>query len=89
MCHLHNERGESVPDIESMKQLAILLGFSIDKALDIEDIEDDEKGEWLIISGFIIGNALGYIFKNFMFGYIFAMIGLGIAIIIQVLKKRK
>lgn len=81
------ETGETVPDIESLKRLAILLEFSIDNALGIEIEEDDDKIEWLIIGGFIIGNTLGIVFDNFMLGYLFAMIGLGVGFILKAFRK--
>ena len=82
------ETGESVPDISSLKKLAILLEFSIDDALGIEiDNNDDEKIEWLIIGCFIIGNSLGLIFNNIILGSVFAMVGLGVWFISKVFKK--
>ena len=73
------ETGETIPDIDSLKKLAVLLEFSIDNALGIEiENDNDDKIEWLIIGGFIIGNTLGIVFDNFMLGYVFAMIGLGL-----------
>lgn len=81
------ETGETIPDIESLKRLAILLEFSIDNVLGIEIEEDDDKIEWLIIGGFIIGNTLGIVFNNFMLGYLFAMIGLGFGYILKVFRK--
>lgn len=82
------ETGESVPDIDSLKKLAVLLEFSIDNALDIEiENDNDDKIEWLIIGGFIIGNTLGIVFDNFMLGYAFAMIGFGLGFVLKVFKK--
>ena len=82
------ETGETVPDINSLKKLAILLEFSIDDALGIEiDNDNDDKMEWLIIGGFIIGNSLGIIFNNFILGYVFAMLGFGLGFILKTLKK--
>lgn len=82
------ETGETIPDVDSLKKLANLLEFSIDEALEIDDYsKDDTKIEWLIIGGFIIGNALGMIFNNYIFGYAFAMIGLGLGFIIKEFKK--
>lgn len=53
------ETGETIPDIDSLKKLAVLLEFSIDNALGIEiENDNDDKIEWLIIGGFIIGNTL-------------------------------
>lgn len=81
------ETGETVPDVESLKKLAVLLEFSIDEALGVEVEDNDDKMEWLIIGVFIIGNALGLIFDNFILGSAFALIGLGLWFIIKVLKK--
>lgn len=81
------ETGETLPDISSLKKLANLLEFSIDHALGIEIESDDDKIEWLIIGGFIIGNALEIVFDIFMLGYVFAMIGLGIGFILKIFRK--
>ena len=81
------ETNETLPDVESLKKLAIFLEFSIDAALGIEEEKDDDKMEWLIIGGFIIGNSLGLIFDNFLLGFICGMIGLGIGLIGKVFKK--
>lgn len=82
------ETGETIPDFDSLKKLAVLLEFSIDNALGIEiENDNDDKIEWLIIGGFIIGNTLGFIFNNFMLGYVFAMIGLGLDFVLKVFKK--
>ena len=81
------ETGETIPDIDSLK-IAVLLEFSIDNALGIEiENDNDDKIEWLIIGGFIIGNTLGIVFDNFMLGYVFAMIGLGLGFVLKVFKK--
>ncbi len=81
------ETGETIPDVDSLKKLAILLEFSIDEALGIEIENDDDKIEWLIIGGFIIGNSLGIIFNSFLLGYVFAMIGFGLGYVLKVFKK--
>ena len=82
------ETGDSIPDIDGLKKLALLLDFSIDNALGIEiENDNDDKIEWLIIGGFIIGNTLGIVFNNFMLGYVFAMIGLGLGFVLKVFKK--
>ena len=61
------ETGETIPDIDSLKKLAVLLDFSIDNALGVEiENDNDDKIEWLIIGGFIIGNTLGIVFNNFL-----------------------
>lgn len=82
------ETGEALPDLNSLKKLAVTLGFSIDKAMEIEIEDEDDNSEWLIIGGFIVGNALGMAFDNLMLGYIFAVIGLGMEFIMKAFKKR-
>lgn len=64
-----------------------MIEFSIDTVLGIEIDDDDDKMEWLIIGGFVIGNSLGIIFNSLMLGYVFAMIGFGLGIILKVFKK--
>lgn len=82
------ETGETIPDIDSLKKIAVLLDFSIDNALGIEiENDNDDKIEWLIIGGFIIGNTLGIAFDNYMLGYVFAMIGLGLGFVLKAFKK--
>lgn len=85
------ETGSTLPDIESLKRLAEILNFSIDDALGInieKDDESDDNFEWLIIGGFVIGNALGLVFNNLILGYVFAMIGLGISYCFNAFKKQ-
>ena len=81
------ETGETVPDVDSLKKLAILLEFSIDEALGTQVEDNDDKIEWLIVGVFIIGNALGLIFDNLILGSAFALIGFGLWFIIKVFKK--
>ncbi len=88
------ENNESLPDLNSLKGLAVTLNFSIDKALGIEteengedDNELDDKFEWLIIGGFAVGNALGIALDNYMLGYVFAVLGLGIGFALKAFKK--
>lgn len=83
------ETGEALPDLNSLKKLAVTLGFSIDKAMGIEIEDEGDNSEWLIIGGFIVGNALGMAFDNLMLGYIFAVIGLGMDFIMKAFKKRR
>lgn len=84
------ETGETLPDLESLKKLAEILNFSIDRALglEIEDESEDDKSEWLIIGGFVIGNALGIAFDNMILGSVFALIGLGIGYCFDAFKKK-
>ena len=82
------ETGETLPDVKSLKDLAILLEFSIDEVLGIEiDNDKDDKMEWLIIGGFFIGNSFGIVFDNFLLGYVFAMLGFGIGFVLKSFKK--
>lgn len=82
------ETGETVPDIDSLKKLAVLLHFSIDEALGIEIEQDSEdETDWLIISGFIIGSALGIGFNNSILMFVCTMIGFGLSFIVKVFKK--
>ena len=81
------ETGETVPDTDSLKKLAILLEFSVDDALGIEMDKDDDKMEWLIIGIFIIGNALGLICDSLVLGSAFAMVGIGLWFVLKVFKK--
>lgn len=81
------ETNETIPDVESLKKLAIVLEFSIDSALGIEVEENDDKLEWLIIGGFLVGNSLGWIFNNFTLGFMCAMIGLGVGFMLKAFKK--
>ena len=83
------ETGEALPDLNSLKKLAVTLGFSIDRAMGIDIEDEDDNSEWLIIGGFIVGNALGMAFDNLMLGYIFAVIGLGMDFIMKAFKKRR
>ena len=79
---------EDIDDFDSLKKLAVLLDFSIDNALGVEiENDNDDKIEWLIIGGFIIGNTLGIAFDNYMLGYVFAMIGLGLGFVLKAFKK--
>lgn len=82
------ETGETVPDIDSLKKLAILLEISIDRIFGIEvENDNDDKIEWLIIGIFIIGNSLGLIFDNLILGSSFDMIGFGLWFVLKYLRK--
>lgn len=74
-----------VPDLENLKKLAILLEFSIDSILEI----DEDKFSWLIIVGFIIGNALIIIFDNPTLGYVCGMIGLSVGYFLNIFYRNK
>ena len=61
------ELDETLPDLESLRKLAVFLGFSIDSALDI-DVDDDDDMEWMIT----------VFFDQAMIGIAMPFIGLGI-----------
>lgn len=88
------ETGETLPDVESLRKLAIVLGFSADEALGIpkpvnEDEDDDDSIVWLMIGGFVIGTGLGIAFENYILGFAFAMVGYGGGMVIRAIKKTK
>ena len=71
------ELDETLPDLESLRKLAVFLGFSIDSALDI-DVDDDDDMEWMIIGFAIVGNVITVFFDQAMIGIAMPFIGLGI-----------
>lgn len=71
------ELNETLPDLESLRKLAVFLGFSIDSALDI-DVDDDDDMEWMIIGFAIVGNVITVFFDQAMIGIAMSFIGLGI-----------
>lgn len=82
------ETGETVPDIDSLKKLAILFQFSIDEVLGIEiEHDNDDEANWLIVAGFIIGIALGIGFDNDILIFVCTMIGFGLSFIVKIFKK--
>lgn len=88
------ETGETLPDVESLRKLAIVLGFSADEALGIpktvnEDEDDDDSIVWLMIGGFVIGTGLGIAFENYILGFAFAMVGYGGGMVIRAIKKKE
>ena len=76
------ELNETLPDIESLRKLAVFLGFSIDSALDI-DVDDDDDMEWMIIGFAIIGNMITIFFDYAMLGIAMPFIGLGIYFVLK------
>ena len=84
------ELGETLPDVENLKKMAILFEFSIDEALGLEVEKDDDSDDddWLMIGGFCIGTALGVYFDNTILGFVCSMIGLGLSLIIKAFKKK-
>jgi len=83
------ETGETQPDMENLRNLALVLEFSIDNMLGLEvDDTDEDVDVWLMIGGLIIGTGLGFIFDNFLLGFACSMIGLGISYILKVIKTK-
>ena len=84
------ELGETLPDVENLKKMAILFEFSIDEALGLEVEKDDDSDadDWLMLGGFCIGTALGIYFDNSMLGVVCTMIGFGLSLLIKALKKK-
>lgn len=76
------ELNETLPDIESLRKLAVFLGFSIDSALDI-DVDHDDDMEWMIIGFAIIGNMITIFFDYAMLGIAMPFIGLGIYFVLK------
>ena len=84
------ELGETLPDVENLKKMAILFEFSIDEALglEVEKDDDSDNDDWLMVGGFCIGIALGVYFDNMLLGFVCGMIGLGLSLIIKAFKKK-
>lgn len=98
------ELGETLPDIENLKKMAILFNFSIDEVLGLvaekadesdvdesdvdENDDDDDSDDWLMIGGFFIGSALGIYLDNTILMFVCTMIGYGLSVIIKALKKK-
>ena len=87
------ELGETLPDVENLKKMAILFEFSIDEALGLkieknDDNDDDDDDDWLMIGGFIIGSALGIYLNNTILMFVCTMIGYGLSFILKVLRKK-
>jgi len=84
------ELGETLPDVENLKKMAILLEFSIDEALgiEVENDDNDDETDWLMFGGFIIGSALGIYLDNPILMFVCTMIGYGASFFIKVLRKR-
>lgn len=84
------ELGETLPDVENLKKMAILFGFSIDEALglEIEYHDDNDADEWLMVGGFIIGSALGIYLNNTILMFVCTMIGYGLSFILKALRTK-
>lgn len=83
------ETGETLPDIENLRNLALILEFSIDNMLDIEASNTDEFDDWLWIGGFIVGTGLAFAFDNFLLPFACSMLGFGFSFILKAIKKNK
>ena len=84
------ELGETLPDVENLKKMAILFEFSIDEALglEVENDIDNDADEWLMIGGFIIGSALGIYLNNTILMFVCTMIGYGLSFILKAFRKK-
>ena len=92
------ESGQSYPEINKLIILSDLFKVTLDdlikdKNIVCEDIinegDDEEKDEWIIIGGFIVGIAIGLITDNFMLGTVGCLLGLGFTYIIKGVKRKK
>ncbi|MBQ3558118.1 MAG: helix-turn-helix transcriptional regulator [Agathobacter sp.] len=85
------ELGETLPDVENLKKMAILFEFSIDEALglEVEKEDDDDEVDSLMFGGFIIGSAIGIYFDNAILMFVCTMIGYGLSVIIKAIRKNK
>ena len=83
------ETGETTPDVETLKKLAVVLEFSIDEALNLEIETKDDLVDWLIIAGMFLGNSAGFILNDFTIGYVSTLAGFGIYIIAKAFKNYK
>lgn len=84
------ELGETLPDVENLKKMAILFEFSIDQALglEMENNDDNDTDEWLMMAGFIIGSALGIYLNNTILMFVCTMIGYGLSFILKAFRKK-
>lgn len=84
------ELGETLPDVENLRKMAILFEFSIDEALglEVEKDDDNDDDDWLMIGGLIIGCALGIYLDNTILMFVCTMIGYGLSFIIKALRKK-
>ena len=98
------ELGETLPDIENLKKMAILFEFSIDEALGLEtkkevddnnhneEDDDNDEGEdiedWLMLAGLFIGSGLGIYFDNTILMFVCTMVGYGLSFIIKAFRKK-
>ena len=57
------------------------------KVKEESDEDFEEKDELIMLGGFIVGTAIGFVTNNFMFGTVAAFIGLGSSYIIKGVKK--
>jgi len=82
------ELGETLPDVENLKKMAVLFEFSIDEALGLEVEKEDDDDDWFMIGGFIIGSALGIFLNNSILMFVCTMVGFGLSFIVKGIKKK-
>lgn len=93
------ETGQAYPEMDKLIKLSDLFKITLDDLvkdgkiekntkLELEDENEEDKDESLMVGGFIIGSAIGFITENFMWGTIGAFIGLGIGYIIRGIKRK-
>lgn len=93
------ETGQTYPELDKLIKLSDLFKVTLDDLvkegeiekntkLELEDDDEEDKGESLMVGGFIIGTAIGFITENFMWGTMGAFIGLGIGYIIRGIKRK-
>lgn len=93
------ESGQTFPEIDKLIILSDVFKVTIDDLLkgqspqsiedtdDESDIDDEDKEEWLMIGGFLIGMSIGFITENFMWGSMGSFLGLGLGYILKGVKK--
>lgn len=93
------ESGQTYPEIDKLIILSEIFHVTLDylvndkntMSVDNADNEckkdDEEKDEWLIVGGFVIGISIGLISGNFLWGIIGAFSGLGISYILKGIRK--
>lgn len=97
------ESGKSYPELDKLIVLSDLFEVTLDDLIrekektnnnnnhfnaDDIDYEDEEKSEWFIIGGFMIGMAIATISGNYMWAMIGSLIGYGLYYVIQGIKNK-
>lgn len=91
------ESGQTYPEVEKLITLSELFKISVDDLVKNGEIKTDstddsvvkseeEKGELLIIGGFILGFAVSMITDNFLFCIFGPFVGLGISYLVEAFK---